>query len=149
MLNFPSSMLAVVFLLTAAPALAAADLIAYNGKIYSAEPSERLHQALAVEDGAVHAINSNDEIKKKVQGSKGLLAAAEAIDRETLFAAYTLNAVKVLQLSDTIGSLALGKQANFIVLDRDVFSVETDNLKDTRVLQTFFVGHEVYRAENL
>jgi len=83
------------------------------------------------------------------KGPKGLLAAAEAIDRETMFAAYTLNAAKALQLSDTIGSLAPGKQADFIVLDRDVFNVETDELKETRVLQTFFAGHEVYRAENL
>jgi len=48
-----------------------------------------------------------------------------------------------------MGSLAPGKQADFIVLDRDVFNVETDELKETRVLRTFFAGHEVYRAENL
>jgi len=81
------------------------------------------------------------------KGPKGLLAAAEAIDRETMFAAYTINAAKALQLAETIGSLAPGKQADFIVLDRDVFRVETEDLRDTRVLQTFFAGREVYRAE--
>jgi len=81
------------------------------------------------------------------KGTKGLLAAVEAIDRETMFAAYTLNAAKALQLSDTIGSLAPGKQADFIVLDRDVFTVEAEDLRDTRVLQTFFAGNEVYHAE--
>jgi len=81
------------------------------------------------------------------KGSKGLLAAAEAIDRETMFAAYTLNAAKALRLETTIGSLAPGKQADFIVLDRDVFNVEPEQLRDTRVLQTFFAGSEVYRAE--
>ena len=73
--------------------------------------------------------------------------ALESIDRETMFYAYTLNAAKALRLDQQIGSLAPGKQADLIVLDRDVFKVSDSELFDTQVLETFFAGKSVYRAE--
>jgi len=81
------------------------------------------------------------------KGPKGVLNAAEDIDRQTMFQAYTLNAAKVLRLEDRIGSLKPGKQADMIVLDRDVFSVEPQALRDTQVLNTWFAGREIYRRK--
>ncbi|MBK5519619.1 amidohydrolase [Pseudomonas sp. TH10] len=78
------------------------------------------------------------------QGPKGVLNKYEAIDRETMFQAYTLNAARTLQLEQRIGSLKPGKQADMIVLDRDVFQVEPEALRDTQVLKTFFAGREVF-----
>ncbi|MDB5995332.1 MAG: amidohydrolase [Pseudomonas sp.] len=78
------------------------------------------------------------------QGPKGVLNKDEAIDRETMFQAYTLNAARTLQLDGQIGSLKPGKQADLIVLDRDVFQVEPEALRDTQVLKTFFAGREVF-----
>jgi len=118
-------------------------------------PARSLHKEGAMIAGASDwPVTTPDPWKAIYQGisrkgPKGLLAVAEAIDRETLFAAYTINAARVLRLEDKIGSLAPGKQADFIVLDRDVFTVEPEQLRDTRVLQTFFAGSEVYRAETL
>jgi predicted amidohydrolase YtcJ len=77
-------------------------------------------------------------------GPKGVLNAAEDIDRQTMFQAYTLNAARTLRLEDRIGSLKPGKQADMIVLDRDVFTVKPEALRDTQVLQTFFAGREIY-----
>lgn len=81
------------------------------------------------------------------EGPKGVLNAAERIDRQTLLQAYTLNAAKAIGLERQIGSLTPGKQADFIILDRDVLSVADQDLADTRVLQTWFGGREVYKAE--
>ncbi len=77
-------------------------------------------------------------------GPKGVLNPDEAIDRETMFQAYTLNAARALRLDRRIGSLAPGKQADLIVLDRDVFQVEPQALRDTQVLKTYFAGREVF-----
>lgn len=77
-------------------------------------------------------------------GPKGVLNAAEALDRETMFQAYTLNAARAMRLERQIGSLRAGKQADMIVLDRDVFSVAPEALRDTEVLQTWFAGKRIY-----
>jgi len=79
-------------------------------------------------------------------GPLGVLNAKERIDRETMFYAYTLNAARTIGLDKQIGSLSAGKQADFIVVDRDVFSVDEKALHDTQVLQTWFAGRQVYAA---
>lgn len=81
------------------------------------------------------------------KGPKGVLNAAEDIDRQTMFQAYTLNAARVLRLEDQIGSLKAGKQADMIVLDRDVFQVEPESLRETHVLQTYFAGREIFSRQ--
>ncbi|MBP5076668.1 amidohydrolase [Pseudomonas chlororaphis] len=78
------------------------------------------------------------------KGPLGVLNADERLDRETMFYAYTLNAARAIGLEQQIGSLSVGKQADFIVLDRDVFRVDEKALHETQVLQTWFAGREVY-----
>ncbi|MDH4562510.1 amidohydrolase [Pseudomonas sp. BN411] len=80
------------------------------------------------------------------KGPKGVLNADEEIDRETMFQAYTLNSARTIGLDKQIGSLAPGKQADLILLDRDVFQVEPEALRDTQVLKTWFAGREVFNA---
>lgn len=79
-------------------------------------------------------------------GPLGVLNAEERLDRDTMFYAYTVNAARTIGLEKQIGSLTPGKQADFIVLDRDVFSVDNKALHDTQVLQTWFGGRQVYTA---
>jgi len=79
------------------------------------------------------------------KGPKGVLNADEAIDRETMFQAYTLNAARAMCLEQQVGSLKVGKQADMIVLDRDVLNVDPEALRDTQVLQTWFAGKQIYQ----
>ncbi|CDF83249.1 amidohydrolase [Pseudomonas knackmussii B13] len=81
------------------------------------------------------------------KGPKGVLNPEERIDRQTMFYAYTLNAAKTIGLEKQIGSLTAGKQADLVVIDRDLFSVPDEELAEARVLRTLFGGREVYRAD--
>ncbi|AMO75703.1 amidohydrolase [Pseudomonas citronellolis] len=81
------------------------------------------------------------------QGPKGVLNPEQRIDRQAMFYAYTTNAAKAIGLGEKIGSLAPGKQADLVVLDRDLFSVPDAELGEAKVLHTLFGGREVYRAD--
>ncbi len=80
-------------------------------------------------------------------GPSGVLEAQERVSREAMFYAYTINAAKAIRLDPQIGTLAAGKQADFIILDRDVFEVDDEALKETRVLETYFGGKKVYSSQ--
>ncbi|WP_392587118.1 amidohydrolase [Serratia ureilytica] len=54
------------------------------------------------------------------------------------------NAAKVIVQPDKVGSITVGKSADFAVLDRNVEQVSDDSLKETRVLWTVFKGQCVY-----
>jgi hypothetical protein len=47
---------------------------------------------------------------------------------------------------ETLGSLAPGKYADFVVLDQDVMRVPAELILRTRVLSTWLAGRKVYEA---
>ena len=115
-------------------------------------PARSLHKAGATIAGAsdwpVSSPNPWNAIAQAStrKGPLGVLNAAESIDRQSMFQAYTLNAAKALRLEQNIGSIAPSKQADLIVLDRDVFTVSDAELVDTQVVTTYFAGKPVYQA---
>jgi cytosine/adenosine deaminase-related metal-dependent hydrolase len=46
------------------------------------------------------------------------------------------------------GSLELGRRADFVVLDRNLFEIPSADIHRARVLWTVVEGQEVYRAED-
>ncbi|MBO6901196.1 MAG: amidohydrolase [Rhizobiaceae bacterium] len=68
----------------------------------------------------------------------------QALDIATVLEIFTINPAKVMGLDGTVGSLEIGKSADFIVLDRNVLEVPSDEIADTNVLQTYFEGRLVY-----
>jgi predicted amidohydrolase YtcJ len=48
---------------------------------------------------------------------------------------------------NVIGSLAPGKEADLVLLDRDVLTVSPEELRDTKVLWTMVGGKTVYRRK--
>jgi len=61
--------------------------------------------------------------------------------------AYTRNAALAMHAQYEIGSLEPGKQADFVVVDRDVLQVSPERLRDTRVLWTVLGGKTVFGAD--
>lgn len=80
------------------------------------------------------------------QGPDGGLNPAERLDKITMLLAYTRHAAQAIGMADKIGTLTPGKQADFIVVDRDVLEVDAESLKQTQVLETYFGGVRVYAA---
>jgi predicted amidohydrolase YtcJ len=75
----------------------------------------------------------------------GSLNGEEALTTEQLLKAYTINAAKVLGQQDKIGSLQVGKQADLIVLDRQLDnSSKAEDIAATQVLLTLIKGQVVY-----
>ena len=77
-------------------------------------------------------------------GPYGVLNAKESLTLKDMLYSYTVNAAKAIGLEQKIGSLQAGKQADFIVIDRDVFNSPVNELNQTQVLQTYFAGELVY-----
>ena len=80
-------------------------------------------------------------------GPQGVLDAGQRMPREAMLFAYTRNSALVLNQLDEIGSIAAGKKADLVLVDRDVLTVPVAEVKDARVLWTMFSGRIVYGTE--
>ncbi len=50
-----------------------------------------------------------------------------------------------MRQEDKVGSLEAGKLADFVVLDKDIFSISTTQINQTKVILTIFNGKEIYK----
>ncbi|MDG1712319.1 MAG: amidohydrolase family protein, partial [Woeseiaceae bacterium] len=69
----------------------------------------------------------------------------EEIDLATAIKAYTLNGAYVNFLDKKVGSIEINKQADFIVLDQNLFDIPYSEINETKVLETYFNGQLVYK----
>jgi predicted amidohydrolase YtcJ len=68
----------------------------------------------------------------------------ETIDLATALAAFTINSAYVNGIDDVSGSIAAGKLADLIVLDRNLFAIPAKEISETKVLLTLFGGKTVH-----
>ena len=68
----------------------------------------------------------------------------ERIELDEAIRAFTINAAFLNKHEDTTGSIEVGKLADLIVLDQNLFEVEPADLSDTNVLLTLFAGQPVH-----
>lgn len=80
------------------------------------------------------------------KGSEGVLDAAQDMPREAMFYAYTRNSARAMNL-ESIGTIAAGKRADLVLLDRDVLTISPEEMRDTKILWTIVAGKTVYRAK--
>lgn len=73
--------------------------------------------------------------------------ARERTSLENMFLAYTINGAYACFLEEKTGSLEVGKSADFIVINKDIFDIPVSELENVKVLQTYFKGNCVYNAE--
>ncbi len=83
-------------------------------------------------------------VARREMESGQILAPEERISVHQALALYTRNGAYAGFEENSKGSLEPGKLADFVVIDRDVLTVPTDELKDVQVLQTFVGGRKIY-----
>ena len=80
------------------------------------------------------------------KGKEGVLDPSQAMPREAMFYAYTRNSAKAMNL-DSIGTIAAGKRADLVLLDRDVLTISPEEMRETKVVWTMVAGKTVYRLK--
>jgi predicted amidohydrolase YtcJ len=76
----------------------------------------------------------------------GTLWPEQALDLATVLEIYTRNPARAMGMGDITGSIEVGKSADLIVLDRNLFEIPAESLSKTKVLATYFEGRRVHDA---
>ena len=112
---------------------------------YQFDSLRRAGAALTV--GSDWIITPNPNLFPAIQGM--LRRDGESVDLEFALRAVTIAGAEAVGLAHRQGTLEPGKSADFIVLDRDLFSIPVDDIGDTQVLRTVFEGRVVHDAEGI
>ncbi len=69
--------------------------------------------------------------------------APQAISLEEAIRAYTINAAYVMRQEGLVGSIEVGKMADIIVLNQDLFQIQPTQIAQTQVTATYLSGERV------
>ncbi len=89
------------------------------------------------------AITRQDRENQPEQGWIGI----EKMTPEQALASFTINAAYTNHREADLGSLQKGKWADFIIIDRDIFSIPVQEIWKTKVLQTWVQGQKSFDAK--
>jgi len=82
------------------------------------------------------------------QDAKGFPAGGfqmeNALTREQTIRGMTIWAAKANRMEKQVGSIEVGKKADFILLDKDLMKVSTDSILNVKVLKTYSNGERVH-----
>ena len=117
-------------------------------------PFRSLHRAGATIAGGSDWTVSTPDVLKEVETavtrrfvedrSLAPFLPEEALDPVDAFAAFTIGSAYVNHLDDVTGSIEVGKLADLVVIDRDVFDPGSGAIGDARVVLTLVEGAAVH-----
>ena len=90
---------------------------------------------------AVDRVGEVDPVKAIYPGA---LAPVQAITLLESLKAATLGVAYQLHQDDKTGSIEVGKLADLIVIDQDLFEIPVESISDTQVILTMLKGQVVY-----
>lgn len=74
----------------------------------------------------------------------GVLNASERVTLPDMLAAYTINGAYLMHQEKLTGSLEVGKAADMVVLERDLFSIPPQQIGEVAVTRTILDGATIY-----
>jgi predicted amidohydrolase YtcJ len=102
---------------------------------------------LAIEIGVTRTVPLDSEIYVEPDYETPL-NPAEQVTVEQMIESFTINGAYAIFMEDEIGSLEVGKKADFIVLSQNILEIDPREIHNTIVLLTYFEGQEVFRHES-
>jgi predicted amidohydrolase YtcJ len=88
--------------------------------------------------------NSDPRLELR-EGDFGVLWPEERVGVSDMIATFTVNGAYANFLEHETGTLEMGKLADMVVLDRNLFDVAVTEIAEANVLMTLFEGRQVYR----
>ena len=98
--------------------------------VSTANPFPQIETALTRVDAIDHATEVMNPLQR--------------ISLDRAIEAFTINAAFVNHLDESTGSIEAGKLADLIVVDQNLFDIDTSKISETRVLLTLFGGKPVF-----
>jgi predicted amidohydrolase YtcJ len=100
---------------------------------------------------AVHVAMNRTEAPSVAEGDidEEPLVASEAIDLPSAIEAYTRGSAYLSHLEKRTGTVEVGKEADLVVVDRDLEAWEAGHVDGTRVDYTFVTGEVVHKRSGL
>ncbi|TRY71803.1 hypothetical protein TCAL_11177 [Tigriopus californicus] len=106
-----------------------------------------------VDSGAKVTMSSDYDVSD-VNPFNGLANALQrsdqSIDLKTAVELYTINGAFSMRQEDRTGSLEVGKDADFVVVDKDIFNLEYqgryNEIRKTKVLLTVLEGEDIWKT---
>jgi N-acyl-D-aspartate/D-glutamate deacylase len=126
-----------------------------NRDDYNIHPHKRSHHDRACNGDRIRyrlAIGLGQAVLGRFRGGHdqpelGVLGPDQRVDLETAIEIVTINGAHTLGLEVINGSIEVGKDADFIVLDQNLFEIPVEKIIKAKVLQAVLQGKTVYTGK--
>jgi len=90
---------------------------------------------------------TTDPSKVLKEGESGVLWPEERVGLDDMIASFTINGAYANFLEKETGSIEVGKKADLVVLDNNLFEIPVERILETKVVMTLLEGRVVYKQQ--
>jgi len=111
------------------------------------EETPFMHPLAGIYTGIVRSAPgaTTDPGKTLKEGESGVLWAEERVSLDDMITSFTINGAYANFLEKETGSIEVGKKADLVVLDNNLFKIPVEGILETKIAMTFLEGKVVYQ----